>query len=269
MALDEPGSAALAFYVVEASGVDPGNILFIRLDGSAAEGLDERYSDYDLVVVCKSDKAPDKKDFWGILNDRLVSFWVISLEEYRELFCEVNDNEFIWQKHSSKVAKTIFGDRKTFEDLGVNLQKTDWNIKIQDRAVEFSYGNVIEYLGKLLNTISGKDENYTFFFYAAQMAHHYVQFIAALNQLDIRSLNTLHDQVFHAKNVPGYFQKDFLTLSGYSETSRSMVSTLSSARNLVKWAREFLITEYGLDRFDSREFREMVLNLSYQYSEVL
>lgn len=265
---DEASYSELARYVIENASMDPEDVMFIRLDGSAAEGNDQEFSDYDLVVVSRPGKKPEKRDFWGILNDRLVSFWVVSLEEYKELFCEVNENEFIWQLHSSRIAKCIFGDRNIFDSLTGSMRKKKWNSIIQGKAVAFSYGNVVEYMGKMLNTFSGRVGIHTFYFYAAQLANHYAQFIAALNRLNIRSLNTLHEQIFGAQHLPADFRNNFLILSGYSGTGRTRTSTLYAAREMVKWARNFLMNEYGLENFEDIEFREMVSKLRYQCSGV-
>lgn len=257
----------LAEYVIKSADLDPEEVMFIRLEGSAAEGSDRKYSDYDLAVVCKSENRRGAGKFWGVMNDRQVNFWVLSLGEYEDFYCKVIENEFVWQIHSAKAARAIFGEQETFDYLTDRLRTKKWTESIRSKAITFHYGNVVEYLGKMLNTYASEEEEHAFFFYAAQLADQYAQFLAALNCLDISSDNTLHSQVFDAEFKPDNFRKEFLTLSGYCESVRSKTSTLSSARILVRWARNFLIDEYGLNKFQDKGFREMVSELSYQHSE--
>lgn len=259
--------ALLVDYVLNIAHLGPEDVRFIRLDGSVANGTDRRFSDYDLVVVCNSDRQPEKRDFWGVFNGRLVSFWAVSLDDYRDTFCEIDENEFIWQKYPALKAMAIFGDQAYFDSLLEKLRVQNWTQEIQDKAITYHYGNIMEYLGKLLNTFPDSEEEHIFFFNAVQFAGHYARFIATLNRLDIQSDNTLYKQIFSAQRKPENLDNDLLTVSGFSGKARSKDSTLSSARKLVDWARNFLINDYGLDHFEDSGFRDVVKKLSYLESE--
>lgn len=253
----------LADYVIALSGLKKSDVAFVRLDGSAAEGKDRGHSDYDVVIVAGTGRGQGRASHWGVFNGRLVSYWIMSLEEYSGAFGSVDAGSFAWQRASARKALAIFGDEDSFRRLNSRIGKQSWTADIQSGLIMFHYGNVAEYFGKMLNTGTSRREAHVFYLNAVQLGDHYAQLVAAFNRTDLDSDRTMHDQVFRCSHRPPNLRGDLLLVTGYRDGTRSRALTLMAAARLVRWARTYIVDSYGLEKFTDRGFRDVVLELDW------
>ncbi|HYB76521.1 MAG TPA: hypothetical protein VEC08_06155, partial [Nitrososphaerales archaeon] len=140
-------------YALELAGIKCKDLRFVIMDGSAAEGTDSKYSDYDIVVVKKGLLKPpgSVKDLFGTFNGRIVSGWLADGESFKHRYIGDDDVEFPWRERQLRKARLLYGDEEKFNRIVRTAIARRWNRKRQMAVIRWSYVTMLEYTGKMLN----------------------------------------------------------------------------------------------------------------------
>ncbi len=251
----------LVRYAISLRDLKPSEVKFVLIDGSVASGEEREFSDYDLYIVKKSPKNLSKyeKEVWGVFGGRLLTATVMSSRDYEKSYLS-GEFPFFWLRKSAKKVKLLFGDEREFKKIRIRLLNSlKWTPEIQNEIVEHYYGmELFEYYGKLRNSASEKDEM-AFYHFANTFADHFVGgFLSGINRSDIASERNIHKEALKAKVKPPNLKGELLILYGLK--GRSKKATLESSRRLMSWARDYLIADYGMEKF-SKGFKEVLMKL--------
>lgn len=240
---------ALPAYAMELAKLKPSQVRFVIIDGSTAENSDQRYSDYDLVVVRKGlAKQPGSvEDLFGVFNGRIVSGWLVDEESFRHRYLGDDDPEFLWRRRQLRKARLLFGDQRQFETIMRRALRRKWNKWRQMAALRYSYVTMVEYMGKMLNKRLVHEDNTPEFYQDGYIvAKNSALLVAALNKMNLDSDKNMYRGVMtHAKLKPPNFQKDFEMASGLSAVGRNKEAVVAASKRLVRWARSELVEFAG------------------------
>ncbi len=241
-------SESLVDHALKLAGIKPGDVRFVILDGSTAEGSNRKYSDYDVLVVRKGlSKQPGSiKDLFGVFNGRLVSGWLLDEESFKHRYVGDDDQEFLWRRKQLRKAKLLFGDRIEFNKIVGRALARRWNRKRQVAVIRYSYVTMVEYMGKMLNKVRAHEDDAPEFYQDGYViATNAALLVAALNKIDLDSDKIMYRQIFaQAKIRPPNFEDDFETASGFADTKREKEAVLSASRRLYLWSRKAIIDSF-------------------------
>lgn len=257
----------LVDYALRLAKLRPAEVRFVILYGSAAEGKDRRYSDWDVVVVRKKFLKPAGavEDLYGMFNGRSVSGWVADSVSFKQRCIGVDDKLFVWRRRELKKTRLLYGDAREFGRIVGKALSRRWTRRRQFAVVRESYVTMVEYLGKMLNKVqSGEGGTYEFYQDGYVIASNFAMVVAALNKIDLDSDKTMFREVLdQAKTRPKNFERDFAAVSGLTGERRSEGAVMSASMRLQRWAQKQVVETFRQSKVGDRGFWQIVKEMKF------
>jgi predicted nucleotidyltransferase len=255
----------LVEYALKLAKVTRREVRFVILDGSTAEGKDNRFSDYDIVVVKQEKlKRPGSfEDLFGVFRGRIVSGWLVDEESFESRYIGMDDEQFLWRKKQLSKARLLYGNVEEFSVIIRVALARRWNRTRQFAVIKDSYVTMLEYLGKMLSKMNERDTP-EFYQDGYVITKNAALLVAALNKIDLDSDKNMYQHILAwAKNRPPGFLRDFRTASGLASSRRDRKGVVSASRRLVRWARNQIITSFEPVNTDGPGFWQLVREVRF------
>jgi hypothetical protein len=260
-----PWETGLLDYSIKLARISRRKIKFVILDGSAAERKDKKSSDYDVVVVKagRDRRWSHPLVLCGVFMGRVVSGWLLDEHLFQTDYIGGDDESFVWRHKQIEKARLLYGDRLAFHSTVKKALQRRWTAKRQSRVVEAAFLNIVEYLGKALNSMLEHDSP-EFYLATYVVAHNVALLVAGINKIDIGSENVMYREVLSSAAIkPPRFEDDFRVASGFGEGQRTREATYQAARRLARWARAHTLQLARTNRAFDRYFVSIVRTVGY------
>lgn len=258
---------SLLGYSIRLAGIKLRKARYVIVDGSTAEGSDREHSDYDVTVVRKGLSKPpgSVRDLFGVFNGRMVSGWLLDEESFKHRYLGDDDEQFLWRRRQLRKARLLHGDGREFRRIIRRALARRWNRRRQMAVITHSYVTMAEYMGKMLNKVEAHEDNVPEFYQDGYIiATNFALLVAALNKTDLDSDKSMYRQILAGARIkPPRFERDFKTVSGLTDASRSRQAVLSASRRLLRWARNEITKSFRPAEGDDTGFWRIVKEMKF------